>query len=260
MRLVPVSAEDYVEAVKNTELIESKVNLKDVQIGDKVLLQNTLVGTYMGVISLYGPLESSYRDYFSLHSYLRRQVIEVHPGKYHYQTDLKILKVVEKTATPLTKEDSVIKMNNEIAQGKAYFTTDTNFNNTSYMYHRYGYISMASIFSVVPKMTFEEIDRSEAILLFDQSYLLSNSGMLLLQNTLNKKFILDIPYSLYNKQSPPDIFNVHEIICDLKPTTKLQTIKNTPSIYNRQTKPTLTLDNFEKFYKIMKNVKTDKYL
>src|ERR1035437_1127776 len=52
MALVPVTSGAYYDAALNTKLIEDKVDMKDVQIGDTVLLQNKLTGIYRGVASL----------------------------------------------------------------------------------------------------------------------------------------------------------------------------------------------------------------
>ena len=104
MMLVPISSELYLKASKNTELLEDKISIKDVQIGDKVLLQSGLTGTYMGVLSLYGTLTYSYsnKDYSRKpQTYLRRQVCHVGNDRYYYHTDIKILKVLEKREKPV---------------------------------------------------------------------------------------------------------------------------------------------------------------
>ena len=98
MELIPVSSSDYIEAVENTELIESKVDLANVEIGDTVLLQNKLRGTYLGVHSLYAAMDkTSMKSDFKVQVGLRKQVIEVSKGQFHYQTDAKILKILDKT-------------------------------------------------------------------------------------------------------------------------------------------------------------------
>ena len=59
MILVPISSEMYEEANQNTNLIETKVDIKDIQIGDTVFLQNKMTGMYCGKLSFYGSLELS---------------------------------------------------------------------------------------------------------------------------------------------------------------------------------------------------------
>ncbi len=59
LSLMPVSSANYEKAVGNTILLEEKVSINDVQIGDTVFLQNNLIGTYLGVLSLYGTLHDN---------------------------------------------------------------------------------------------------------------------------------------------------------------------------------------------------------
>jgi len=264
MTLVPVSSTHYLDAVEGTELIEGKVDMKDVQIGDTVLLLNKLQGIYMGVVSLYGPIGGYSRiEEYKPQAFLRRQVIEVDNGKFHYQTDLKILKVIKKTTTPITREDAVKKMNSHIATASAFFSNTTHMTGT--YYGTSGRIKLVSTHAV-PKvpMTFEEITKDEAAVLFNNGLASWDFGMLLMENLKEDKFLVDYPY-IYAGQAPATIntFEVSRILpCDLEKTEKITLMDRRKSIWgsNKQTPGINSLDHFEKFYRIVKNVKNQTYI
>jgi hypothetical protein len=259
MSLIPVSSPKYIEAVENTELIEGRVDLKDVQIGDTVLLQNKLTGIYMGVASLYGPMSHYRKTENKPQSFLRRQIIEVEPGKYHYQADLKILKVVDSTSTPMTREESVKMMNDDIASGIAYFTSGTRFSTT--YYGTSGMIKHVSTHAV-PKvpLKFEEVDLAEATSLFKVANTCSDMGMLVL-TVANRNYVVDFPYS-YNNKINSSSFPVIEIQNKIEDTFTINADDKKKSIFSYNTSATMTysLDNFKKFYKIVKYVKNETYI
>lgn len=263
MTLVPVSEKSYVDAVQNTELIENKVDLKDVQIGDTVFLQNRLQGTYMGIASLYAPLNDYSTDNsYKPQAYLRRQIIEVTPGMYHYQTDLKILKVVKKTDIPMTRLESVEKMNQDISSGTGFFTSSTQMNRTQYGTREM--IRLASIHAA-PKvlMSFEEITLIDAELLFNQGMMTSDCGMLLLEDLKKDKFLVDYPYIYTGNVSTSTSFDVSRLLpCNLDPKEKLVLSERRRSLWggSRTISPgAVALDKFTKFYKIVKHVKDQTY-
>lgn len=264
MILVPVTSPLYIEAVKNTEMLDTKVDIKDVQIGDRVLLQNKLEGRYMGVLSLYGPASDNTPKVIKPAVHLRRQVVEVHPGKFHYQTDVKILKVLEKTTTPLDREESVEYINDKISTGIAYFTTNTLMSGR--YYGNFGKVMMAST-SAVPKPTlkFEEITIEEAAELFDQAVYEMDSGMLLLEKHNGKHYIVDMPF--YTSSSIPATTSSSFI------TVRVETVKTSETCtelipaekrtgwgMSAQTSLRENLDSFAKYYKIVKCVKNDTYI
>lgn len=262
MILVPVSSESYIEATNNTALIEGKVSVKDLQIGDKVMLQNKLEGIFMGVQSLYGPVYGGYDSNHKAQAYLRRQIIMVEKHKYHYQTDAKILKVVEKTDKPITREEAVAAMNEDIQSGKGYFTNASYFSSTGY-YSTHGMITYVSTHAV-PKVpiTLEEVTLQEASELFDAANKISDSGVLILENAKGKKFLIDFPYSFnqINKVSK-NRFPVDEIL-SLKTGVSIELVpqKSTTYIYHGATKDVHALDKFTKFYKIVKHVKSETFV
>jgi hypothetical protein len=263
MTLVPVSSPTYVEAKQGTELIEGKVSLRDVKVGDKVILQNGLKGTYMGVLSLYGPLYASKGAGFKPQVFLRRQIIEVEPHKYHYQIDLKVLKVIEKTENPSTREESAKKINEEIAAGTAYLTTSTDMFVRSF-HAGHGKIDYVSIHAV-PKvtMTFEEINQYEATKLFHDAQSDLDIGKLLVVGAgKTQPQIIDFPYYVSARTGSFSVtnFEIATAAIDLKPT-EILAVKDSKRVTWRSA-PGIgySLDKFQKFYKIVKNIKNESYI
>ena len=258
MTLVPVTSPDYIEATKNTELIESRVNIKDVQIGDKVILQNKLSGTYMGVLSLYASL-SEYRLKSKAQTFLRRQVVKIENGKYFYQTDAKILKVIEHTETPITKEKSAELINKEIELGNCYFSnSEFQLGNINYYFSR-GTVKLVSGHAV-PKVpiSLEEISFEDAEELFNVAVLTSDSGMLLVENKEGNQFFIDYPVSFSGNKITKNSFNVYRIDTINDMDDEIILAEN-PYQYGVK-KISYSLDNFVKFYKIVKHVKNESYI
>jgi hypothetical protein len=259
LSLVPISSKLYAEAVSNTELLETKVDIADVKIGDTVLLQNKLKGTYLGVMSLYGPIHTFVmKDVVKPQVMMRRQVIEVTPGKFYYQADAKILKILEQTSNILTKDDAVTHVNNCIKHDPAtYFTPNNRINGNYYGCH--GRINLASKHAV-PKVgiTLEEISRTDALILHNSCRTITDTGTLVVESSAGKKSLVDFPWwGSAMTQYMPDQFHIlgiksigtDRLILDPKPPYDPDKVK-----------PTFTLDNFAKFYKIVKSVKADTYI
>ena len=257
MKLVPVSSPDYIEASKNTELIEGKVNIKDVEIGDMVLLQNKLIGEYMGVVSLYGPIVGGYSE-AKPQSFIRRQVVKISIGKYFYQSDVKILKIIEKSSLKTTREKSIELINEEIEKGIAYFSNTEDVNTGSYFSTR-GLIKLASIHAIPnPKLSLVEVDIREAEDLFYTASISSDSYILLLKDTAGKFYNIDFPYSFSSQRADINSFSVTTLTSINPKDIKLIEVRESYSV--SRTKPRFSLDKFAKFYKIVKHVKDETYI
>lgn len=264
MILLPISSPTYITATKNTELIEGKVNIKDVQIGDTVILQNELQGIYMGMVSLYGtPVSYNARDEYKIQTFFRRGVIEVSPGIYHYQTDLKILKVIKPAEQLLTKEEAVAIMNKSIDLGNAFFTSGTDISSRYFTPHEL--IKYASVHKVEKvSMTFEEIDFNEAKTLFDQAEAMRDFGVLVLENSQGK-YLVDFYSHIFSvKKFTPNLFEICELRNDIHKTEKLllKEEANSSSIFRSRNRllDQYGLKDFDRYYKIVKHVKNEQYI
>ena len=257
MTLVPISSEEYLDAASNTELMESKVNIKDVEIGDKVLLQNKLIGEYMGVASLYGPLVHGHKE-CKLQSFIRRHIVKVDTGKYFYQSDVKILKVVEKALEKTTREESVETMNKDIEKGTSYFSSINDIATGSYFSTR-GMIKLVSTQAVPnPKLSLTEVDIRAAENLFYSAADSSDSYILLLEDAAGKIYNINFPYSFSGQKADRNSFSITDVTSINPADIKIIELKEPYRTFN--SKPKFSLDNFAKFYKIVKHVKNDSYV
>lgn len=261
MTLVPISSQSYIDAVKNTELLEGKVSIKDVNIGDTVIMQNGLQGVYKGTLSLYGSTISGYKDNTAKPQvYLRRQIVEIDPQKIYYQSDVKILKVVKKSDVEISKEESAEHLNNRVKQG-AIFTTTPEY--ASRYYSAFGLIRHVSTHAVPkPKMRLEEIDILEAATIFNEANADSDNHRLVLETTPGNLYVVDFPYSFAGTM--PATTNAFDILrCRLSADAeKLEVLDSSNrALYGTHKAPgTHSLDKFKKFYKIVKCVKNETYL
>jgi hypothetical protein len=259
MTLMPVNSPEYQTILENTELIENKIDIKDVQIGDEVFLQNGLTGTYMGVMSLYTGASdhSSYSGdkMITAHKYLRRQVVRVSPGIYHYQTNVKILKIVKKTQSPMSRIDSVNFVNSEINK-TTYFTDSSDIVPGRFYKNRIRFVSCAAVKDV----TFSRcpVDKDTAMEIYLDSMKDSTIGDLLLEDSNGKLFVVNHPYFPSSSSTGPVIeFGVCdvEIFIDDSPNFKLSTkrtfFRNQGNVY--------TFDDFTTYYRITKQVKNETY-
>jgi hypothetical protein len=265
VKLIPVSSRSYKEATENTELIENKVSIKDVQIGDTVLLQNKLEGVYMGVASLYSTLKvagTKESTVFKVQTFLRRQILKTGTGNYYFQSDLKILKVIEKSAITITREDAVESMCNAINDGK--FFSSILYKATLPSYQRYSdKIKHVSISAVQPVcMELEPVDITEAETLFYTGYADYNLGLLLLEDAQGYHLV-NHPYSNSNNSYDINNFDTTRVsINDINNIVEfLPKFKNhTYTLYNSQPKIRKALNSFTKFYKIINRVKNNTYI
>lgn len=263
MLLIPTSSPDYIDAVKNTELLETKVDMHDVQIGDTVLLQNKLSGTYMGIQSLYCTLaNSTIKSNFKVHTALRKQVVEVKPGKFYYHTDAKILKVLAKAPMPMSREEATANLNNAIKYNPATYFTSYNRIMGRY-YGSNGRVKLASTHAV-PKVLINlvEIDLLEASTLFAECFAHTDTGCLVVESAKGKKYTIDFPW--WGTSTSPAV-PAGEFYIDEISNVEADHIVHVPT--NKKyygagaiVKPSYKLDIFTKFYKIVKSVKSNTYI
>jgi len=215
----------------------------------------------MGVASLYGSI-NPYSSFASglgnkVQSYLRRQIIKVESGKYHYQTDLKILKVINKIDIPISRDDAILEMNRDISLGNSYFT---NTNNVSHVYYGYyGRIYHASRHAESNvKLTYEEISPLEAIELFSEANMRSDFGVLVIEDSKGERSLIDFPYS-NNAAYTINSFHICQIDMSKSSECRIKLVGER-NWTNRGRGPLLDISNFTKFYKIIKHVRTETYI
>lgn len=256
MSLMPTSSSKFNEAIANTELIENKVKITDVEIGDTVLLQNNLQGKFMGSLSLYGTLQrvrnSSERKAMSM---LRRQVIETKPGVFFCQTNTKILKIISKATDKSTREDSVKYINGLIQTSSAFFSSyPTVLTSYSHSAEQVKFVSNYAAPNVFIRL--EEITPSEAKIVLQENLSLRDNGCMVLEDDLGIKYIYEYPWSSTPQTALVPSFDTGKIskISDTSITLAEAIIGRVGRFSPR------TLDNFKKFYKIVKSVKDDTYI
>lgn len=258
LTLIPVTSAKFNEAVGNTALMENKVEITDVQIGDTVLLQSKLTGIYMGVASLYGQLTLSTGIGYKVDTYPRRQIIELSPGRYHFGSDLKILKVINKTPNPLTREQAIESMNVDINDGVGTFAVSTYTGANNDIKH----VSAHSVPKV--SLSFEEITKDEATIIFRAARTEVDIGILLLEDASCNRFLVDFPYSAHSLSTiSVDSFDRLAVVnlLNLEPCEKLILTDRRRTIWSTNNHPGLhSLDNFTKFYKIVKHVRKNTYI
>lgn len=258
MTLIPVSSDTFTEAIDNTSLIDSKINIRDVNIGDTVLLQNKKQGVYKGTLSLYCSLQENRECVSKPQTMLRRQIIEISPNNYYFHNDAKILKVVKKSATVITPEESAAELNANI--NLSYFSSYERMGSAYYSSSgRVRYVSASAVAKV--KIKLEEIDVVEAEKLLLECVPFTDDGCLVVESDKGVQNIISFPYSARSNRNIMNSFEVRKI---LKTDDYGHTLEESPRInfysnYN-VTKPTFKLDNFTKFYKIVKCVKNDTYI
>jgi hypothetical protein len=263
MMLIPISSPDYVEAVDNTGLLEDKIDISEVQIGDTVMLQNKLTGTYLGVQSLYCTMDNAnFKSNFKVQSSMRRQVVEVKPGKFYHHSDAKILKVMAKTFTPLTRVEACKYLNDSIKNDPAtYFSSWDRM--TGHYYGSHGRVKLASIHAVPKvKISLEEIELVEAVSLLQVCKMHTDSGCLVGEDRKGTQYTVDFPWwGSTLGVVPADEFYINEIVSVEE--DHIVHVPNKIQYYNVSTivqKTSYKLDFFTKFYKIVKSVKSDTYI
>ena len=259
MSLIPISSSSYIEAVKNTALIEGKVDLADVQLGDKVLLQNGIEGRYLGILSLYSGLYNpSSQTEFKAKTYLRRQIIQTDTDKFHFQTDAKILKVLHKTPDPLTREESAEIMNKSIATGNSYFSSDPQMNVNRYFSRDFiRFVSTNAVQTI--NLTLKEITKQDATLLFYEGQAISDSGLIILEKVNGDRHIVDHPW-IFTSGPKNSVIDFHTLKLEKGVIKDKVITKEEKRYYSTSKSESFSLDNFVKFYKIVKHVKGDFYV
>jgi len=261
MTLLPISSPLYETALENSQALENKVKISDINIGDRVLLPTHHEGTYLGVMSLYGPMIMRGTDLYLPQIYLRRGVIEIAPDTFMFKTDLNILSVKEKYTGPkMTRADAVAHVNVAIGAGLASFASSPYIANVNFGVFQH--ISLASTCADKDlTISLDEIDIVEATKEFRIAGKNSDSARIVLVDRAGGKFLID-----YYNGSRYNIIhtNMVDTIGMEEPDSEFfKTIKTNKTMSHQlctdEHQPT-NLDKFVKFYKIVKHVSGETYV
>lgn len=261
LSLIPVNTPGYTEAATNTDILENKPKKKEIKIGDTVLLQNGLTGKFLGNVSLYGPLKTKYTsktEGAQVNAMLKKDVVEIEPGKFFYATDSKMVKIIDSSEVEFTKDDTVESLNALIRNGKAYFTSNHHEFTTNYRGYRLPYenVCLVSAKPEKPRLKLVEIDQAEAKKILIGAAGESNNYMVLLEKQGGSRYVVNFGYNRIQ-------FDSQSFVTQSAVFTEeaIQLISDSASYYySRDSKPKEKLDNFTKFYKIEKLIGTESYI
>jgi hypothetical protein len=264
MELVPITDSRYAKILDNTKLIDNKVQLSDVSIGDTVLLQHGITGEYCGVMSLYGTLTSSiFGGTLKVHSSVKKQVIKRTdiPSSYFYNKDAKILSIIKKAESVITQEESIKRINEHLKVSGCIFS-DTSYSPFTNYTKNMRFVSKHPV--PKPSITLVEISKDEAYGLLGRAATgaMVDPGVLILENNLGIKYVLDNSW-WGALASPPAVgeFAVRELKLITDNSIELMPHPNKGLPINlRVHNAYKTIDSFTKFYKIVKHVRKETYI
>ena len=270
MCLISESSPEYDSTLNTTNMIKNRVSMDQVDIGDIVELQNGLTGVYMGVHSLYFPMEIGIINHrLTQKTTLRRQIIKLSVGQYYYQTDTKILRITSKSSRKITEQQAADMMNQEISTVSTYFGTGTGEtflrNNPPKYYHsssvvRFVYPRSTSKFS----LALREIDQAQAVSIFYSANSLGDCTSLVLEDKNGDQYLVNAPRSISNSNLNPPMHHQMPIMAIGKLHSDHIDLKSArPYILTRSRSKIsagVDINDFQKFYKIVKVVKDREFV
>lgn len=250
MHLMPISSKEYNTVIENTELIENKISMDEVNIGDTVLLQNKMIGQYVGVMTLYGSLHDRYgKTELKPQIMHKRQIIELSSNQFYYQSNLNILKVISK-GVPVTLEESAKYVNSKIRNGAAF--SDSEYFQ-SMRFNSRGIIRHASTSNTKNvSLEYEPITRTEAEALYYGCYDSMDSGALICEDADGRRYVINYSYMLVSGVFSLDTCHLMEIEPEFY--SDMVIMKKPRDRGNRN------VDKLVKFYKIVKHVKKETFV
>lgn len=269
--LTPLSDEHiFQELLTNTELMNEKVDPKSIEIGDKIMLQSGLVGTYMGKFNLYG----KYTKYFNKEDkytyiipqvYRNKQVLQVDNSKFYFATDLDPLKIIDKCKTTTSVKQTLLDMNKKLQEdhSKFLFYDGPIFNSQlpkNYLFCRdISFITKCTTAKV--KMHLEEITNAEAEEISEKIKDNSTLTLLVLEDSGGQRFIIHeqlrrINYTLFNMPKKPN-FRKSSVIINSQVFYNIP-VKN-PHVPDDMPSENF-LSDFVKYYKVVKTVPNQSFI
>ena len=261
--LLPISSADYKVAIHNTALLDAKVNVKDVCIGDTVSLQNGMVGEYMGVASLFGNINDDYKsNNFKISPKIKRQIIKVGTFKYFHAADAKILSIIKKATNKGSIIESVNTINAEIESGLSTFYSRYYNDAMPYPAPSDEILHISTSTSPVVKLIIEEIDINVANDIVERYRLLKDPVPIIVEKN-NIKYLIMFPslgpfFAQIDKFKTITITDIKEDRIIVYPLTNKSRFWY--AMNGQATTPSFKLTDFSKFYKVVKQVKNVKYL
>lgn len=141
--LLPVNSEPYTEALKDTLLHNNSVSIRDVNIGDRIVLKNGAEGIFLGGHHYIAP------EYMPSHAYtgwnqnrrrdpfvvddagatgygydgkevksFRRHFLKLDDGNFYIQSGFKVALIKERSPVPFTQGEAFVAIDQAIALGK----------------------------------------------------------------------------------------------------------------------------------------------
>lgn len=257
----------YNTILENTSLMQHKISLSSVEIGDTVFLQNGLTGVYRGYMSLYGNLISLYRDpkNYRPQAILRKHVVDVGLGKYYYSQDPKILKIITKRNSAITLRESADSINDVINNIQTNFCNYASMINSNYtsLSGKIKHVSPSAVQKI--SLSLEEISYTDAIDFYHDGEIFFEFGNMVLENSKGEYFVVDHPAHKYYIQYQNSLSSFK--VCRIKkPKTlffeSIEVLEKRTS-WNYQASSTLStfsLNDFKKYYAVVKHIKESKYI
>ena len=108
LHLLTIAHPDYADAASNTKLLDPNLSVNSLNIGDKVLLENYTIGTYMGKMSVYtAPSNICARGIYAARSVLRTHVFETHDNGFYVSAKPAIVRIHTPTAQDTALQESI---------------------------------------------------------------------------------------------------------------------------------------------------------
>jgi len=267
MVLLPTSSNDYIEAKKNTELLNNKVKKSEINLGDTVLLENKQTGVYWGSAALYGTGRNMFEfSGITTEMYGKREVLQM-DNQFYFRSDLKIIKVVEPTTTPYTKIEAIEKIREGINSGCMFSSEITKLQNPTSIYSDAGSVKFAS--STLTNditYTYEEVNLDTARELFKKGYDDYDCMVLILEDSKGKKYLIDQPRTLWTKThytctiSSFPVMEIEMMNGKLKITDSERAYRKALRYNAPKTPSAIAFSSYAKYYQIVKHIKSEKFI
>lgn len=238
--LITINDSRYAEAVKNTELINNKVDIRSVMPGDLVFLQSGHIGTYLGRLNLH-TIHRRFIRTCNPRVLFGKQMVRINKGSgyvdYLYDTDLQILKVIEKTDIPLSTEDIVNQINQEISTNRARIHYDPKLRTGTYTHGKN--IVYVSKSSKKPTHQLVEVDLPCITKEYNRAHSYSLDAVVVFEDHDGKKYMPD--FSIFSRELFTSEIRANEV-----------TVLDTHIEISDQEIRDRKIDSFAKFYIIKK--------